>query len=273
MGTNNLNHLSVDLETIAAELFRDFEEEPITDRNSHIDTYVLRYAQQQTMAGIPLATPEIKDLSQQIKETVLPAYETFCDERAQILEQRGSSRVLKYLGRTVGVVAGLTLLVTRFKLNLGAVEAIIGGSFLGTFTAYWVAHHYDQIKIDHAQNKFTKRIKRAQTDLFKDQSFALYQQSRYEEVNDITVVKLCGGYSSFNAFQDDYQRVRAADPTSAESLSRVNAPLLQQFMLPHLSAELTHEQRQQRFDQLSAKAQQYFAHANRASDLEPFERE
>ncbi len=251
------------LETVAEELFKRFEEDQSSDKNSHIDRYVLHHSEQQIMAGVRLKDAEIKDLAEQVRSTVLPAYDTFCKERTEILSERGFHRYAKHLLGAVGVVGGVVLLATRFRLNMAGIEAIIGGSLLGSGASYAIAYQYDNIRIDHAKSKFTKKMKDAQKEFSQSQDFVLYQQSQLNIVDEDLVIRLCENYTDATTFFDEYQRVRSADPTSAADFLKLNTPRLGEFVVPHYT-NLSKEQRQQRFSDLFILAEQYFLRSDPA---------
>lgn len=252
------------LETVAEELFERFEEDRSLDRSSYVNRYVLRHSEQQIMAGVPLKEAEIKNLAGHVRDTVLPAYDSFCQERTEILNQRGIHRYAKHLLGAVGVVGGLVLLVARFRVNPAEIETILGGSLLGSGASYAIAYQYDNIRIDHAKERFTKKMKRAHGEFSQSQDLVVYRESQANVVNEELVTRLCETYSDATTFFDEYQRVRSADPISVADFSRLNTPLLGEFVVPHYTSELSKEQRQQRFGELFILAEQYFLRTDAA---------
>lgn len=246
------------LETVAEELFERFEEDQSSDKNSYIDRYVLHHSEQQIMAGVRLKDAEIKDLAEHVKSTVLPAYDAFCEERREILSERGFHRYTKHFLRAAGVVGGVVLLATRFRLTMPGIEAIIGGSLLGSGASYAVAYQYDKIRIDRAKERFTKKMRSAQREFSQSQDFILYQQSQLNVVNEDLVIRVCENYTEATTFFDEYHRVRNADPTNAADFLKLNTPRLGEFVVPHYTSDLSKEQRQQRFNDLFILAEQYF---------------
>lgn len=261
------------LESVAQELFERFEEDQNLDRSDSIDRYVLHHSEQQIMAGVQLKENEIKNLAEHVRDIVLPAYDTFCQERTEILNSRGFHRYAKHLLRVAGVVGGLVLLVARFRVNPAEIETILGGSLLGSGASYAIAYQYDNIRIGHAKERFGRKMKRAQGEFSQSQDFVVYQGSKLGIVNDDLVTRLCEPYADAATFFDEYQRVRSADPTSAADFSRLNTPLLGEFVVPHYTSELSKEQRQQRFGELFILAEEYFLRTDAAYAQKRMDRE
>ena len=260
---------SLDLESMSRELFTKLEEDRAPPARQVINNIVQTYSQRQEMFGYGCDAQERNTLTNILENDVIGAYDRFCQRREDILEQRKDRKWVSYLWKAALGIGAVVAVASKLKMNPGKIAGIAGGSLLASTTAYWIKHHWDQVKIDGAEKKFYQEVSEVEQRAKTNASYRLFRKETYgAEISQLEVDVTCSPYQSGQQFFADLKKLNSADPVKYEEFSKLNLPHFSGFIAPHLQGVLSGNEREARYKQMHLKAQEHFVQHD--TDYDPF---
>ncbi len=247
------------LEDVWQDLFKQLEDEQVSDLSRRVDLYFEDSARAMELASMGVDASYHGELSRVIKQEILPAYEQYQQEKTAILEKKADRKLWKYVVGTVLIGNVLEAIVTRGKSMRPPVFVVTGiaETIVGTLL-YGIVNLADRMRIDGARKRLEKTVTSIASRADQKHLYRQHLEVIGQDLMEADAIGILSTYDNARDFWADYKRARIADPTNTHAIEQLGLPAFSAFLHQHCDDEYTNLRRNQRWDKLFVMAHEYF---------------